>query len=219
MNREKFKQIVETLKHRYSITYPAHIRPSNPFATLVGAVLSHRTKDEMTDIAFERLFKKYKTPEDIAKAPVRELEKLIRGVGFYRQKAKRLKKIAGIILAKHNGQVPNDRDELMKLPGVGPKTADIVLSFAFRLPEIAVDTHVETVAKRLGIADEKDGYEEIKRKLEELTEIDDRPLINTLFVKFGKEICRRPIPKCRLCPFTTLCRYYQNTITKSGKEP
>ncbi|HID05056.1 MAG TPA: endonuclease III [Candidatus Caldiarchaeum subterraneum] len=209
----EFRRVVETLKSRYRLSYPLHIRPDDPFATLVGAVLSHRTKDEMTDRAFERLFSRYKTPAEVAEAPVRELERLIRDVGFYRQKAQRLRRIAKMIIERYGGEIPRRREELMKLPGVGPKTADIVLSFAFRIPEIAIDTHVEAVVKRLGIADEKDDYETIKRKLERLTKVEDRPLINTLFVKFGKEICRRPIPKCSLCSFTDICKYYRQQVS------
>ncbi len=209
MDRETFRRVIETLKSRYSISYPLHIRPSDPLATLLGTILSHRTKDEMTDKAFAKLFNKYKTAEEIAKAPVKEIERLIREVGFYRQKARRIKRVAAIIAERYGGQVPKDREELMKLPGVGPKTADIVLSLAFREPEVAVDTHVETVAKRLGVAPEKAGYEETKHAIEKLTDLEDRPLINTLLVKFGKEICRRPRPRCSLCPFTDICNYYR----------
>ena len=216
VDSREFQRVVDTLKARYSISYPLHIRPRDPFATLIGAILSHRTKDEMTDKAFENLFKKYKTPEEIAEANKKEIEKLIRYVGFYRQKAERIKRVAKILVERYGGEVPRNRDELMKLPGVGPKTADIVLSFAFKEPEVAVDTHVETVAKRLGIAREEAGYEEVKNSIEKLAKMEDRPIINTLFVKFGKEICRRPRPKCEICPFTDVCRYYR-VVVKAKK--
>ena len=213
MDSETFRHVLMVLKERYSISYPAHIKPGDPFATLIGAILSHRTKDEMTDKAFENLFKRYSTPEEIAMADKREVERLIRYVGFYRQKAGRIKKVAKIIVEKYGGSVPRDREELMKLPGVGPKTADIVLSLAFKEPEVAVDTHVETVAKRLGIAPEEADYEEVKESIEKLASLEDRLVINTLFVKFGKEICRKPKPRCHVCPFTNICKYYQQHIS------
>jgi len=212
MDRGEFKQVIETLKDMYPISYPEHIKPLNPFATLIGTILSHRTRDENTDQAFISLFKRYKTPHEIARAPTREIEKLIKAVGFYRQKAKRIKQVSKIILERYKGQVPKSREELMKLPGVGPKTADIVLSLAYGMPEVAVDTHVETIAKRLGVAPENADYETIKKNIEELVEVSDRRLVNTLFVKFGKEICKKPKPKCNICPLTKLCEYYKHNI-------
>lgn len=208
MTPEMFREIIEKLESMYPEEYPAHVS-GDPFEILVGAILSQRTRDEMTDRAFKALFQRFPTAESIAGAPAREIERLIRPVGFYRVKARRIKEVAKIVVEKYGGAVPRERDELLKLPGVGHKTADIVLSMGYGLPEIAVDTHVETVAKRLGIADEKDGYLDVKKKLETLTPIEKRLKINHLFVEFGKEYCRKPRPRCSVCPIKGYCRYYK----------
>lgn len=205
---KQFSEILSILESRYRLEIPQHVS-EDPFRILIGTILSQRTKDEITDIAYERLFAKFPTIYSFANASTKEIEKLIKPVGFYRIKAKRIKQVARIILEKYDGRVPRDREELLKLPGVGDKTADIVLSIGYGLPEIAVDTHVETVAKRLGIADERDKYIDVKKKLEELTPIYKRRMINHLFVAFGKEICRKPRPKCTICPIRNFCNYYK----------
>lgn len=209
----EFSEIIKMLESRYPSEFPEHVR-EDPFKILIGAILSHRTKDEMTDKAYNALFKKYKSIKSLANAPVREIERLIKPVGFYRVKAKRIKQVAKIISEKYGGVVPRDREELMKLPGVGDKTADIVLSFGYGLPEIAIDTHVETIAKRLGIADERDGYAEIKNKLEEITPLEKRSRLNSILVPFGKEICRKPRPRCDICPINRFCKFYQEKKLK-----
>lgn len=211
---EDFAEILKILKERYQHgNGTLHVSDQMPFRVLIGAVLSHRTKDEKTDEAYHRLFSKFKDGHELANADVREIAHLIKPVGFYRQKAKRIKKIAQIIYGEKGGHVPDDREELMKLPGVGPKSADIVLSFAFGRPEIAVDTHVDTVAKRLGIASEKAGYEEVKKALTEMVSVADAPYVNMLFVRFGRDICRKQKPRCQICPISHKCRYYAEKFT------
>ncbi|MEM2224763.1 MAG: endonuclease III [Candidatus Caldarchaeum sp.] len=217
MDKDQFRQVVKILEKRYLTgSKPEHVSDVDPFKILVGALLSHRTRDEMTDIAYNELFNRYKNPAELADADVREIAKTIKRVGFYRQKAKRIKKIARIIYGERGGRVPESREELMKLPGVGPKTADIVLSAAFSKPEVAVDTHVQAVAVRLGIASEKAGYEEIKRNITTLAAEEDLPIINHLFVSFGREVCKKPRPKCSICPITTFCKYYQTWVKASA---
>lgn len=208
MTRRDFEHILEILEKRYGGWRPDHVRNRDPFQVLVGAMLSHKTRDEMTDKAHEALFNRFPTVREIASADVREIARLIKPVGFYRVKAKRIKEVAGILLERWGGGVPKSREELLKLPGVGDKTADIVLSVAYGLPEIAIDTHVDAIAKRLGIAEKDDGYMEVKRKLEELTPIEMRSKVNALLVRFGKEICRSPRPRCEVCPIKSYCRYY-----------
>ncbi|MCX8201378.1 MAG: endonuclease III [Candidatus Caldarchaeum sp.] len=208
-----FSEILIILKKRYGVgNSPLHVSDVDPFKVLVGAVLSHRTRDEKTDEAYRRLFARFRDGAELAKADVRTITKLIKPAGFYREKAKRIKKIAQIVYGELGGRVPVDRQMLLQLPGVGPKTADIVLSVAFGKPEIAVDTHVEAVAKRLGVVDEKAGYEEVKQALTRLVSTDDALLVNILFVRFGREICRRPRPRCQICPITHYCKYYGEKI-------
>jgi endonuclease-3 len=217
LDRESFKEIVEVLKRRYGgHAFPMHVSDRDAFKVLVGAVLSHRTRDEKTDEAYHNLFTHFKNPRDLASADVRTIARLIKPVGFYRQKAKRIKQLAQIVYGRLGGRVPDSREELLKLPGVGPKSADIVLSVVFGRPEIAVDTHVETVSKRLGIVDEKAGYEEVKKALTTLTTASDILLINHLFVRFGREICRRPRPRCSVCPITIYCRYYREVRARAS---
>lgn len=207
VSAEEFRWALKVLKSRYGRWLPEHMR-GDPFSVLVGAILSHRTRDEKTDEAHRALLKRYPTPQALANAPLHEIKRLIKPVGFYRVKARRLKETARILLEKYGGRVPKGREELKSLPGVGDKTADIVLSIAFGLPEIAVDTHVETVAKRLGVAGPGDGYAEVKRKLENLTPPEKRRVLNQLFVLLGKEFCRNPKPACQQCPIKRVCGYY-----------
>lgn len=214
---DEFIEIIKILEDRYSVHLPDHVR-EDPFKILVGTILSHRTKDEITDKAYETLFREYPTARSLANASVKKIEKLIKPVGFYRIKARRIKEVSRIILEKYSGEVPRDREELLKLPGVGNKTADIVLSFGYGLPEIAIDTHVETVVRRLGVADEKDDYMEIKKKLEEITPLEKRRLLNSILVSFGKEICRKPKPRCSICPINRYCTYYKKISSKSEIE-
>jgi len=213
MDAATFRQVIHILRKRYGLMGPDHIQPTSPFRTLIGAMLSHRTRDEMTDRAYNRLFERFETPEHLARASLAEIRTLIRDVGFYRQKSKRIREVARIISKKPNKTVPSSREELMKLPGVGPKTADIVLSYAYGQPQVAVDTHVEAVSKRLGVASKEARYDEVKRNIMALAGRDDLLLINTLFVKFGREICRRPVPRCGVCPVTNYCEWYGSYVS------
>jgi endonuclease-3 len=210
LDRETFNHVMEILVSRYpDEVKPAHVAGGDPFKILIGAMLSHRTRDEKTDAAFQKLFTKLPTIQSIAHAKIGEIQRLIRDVGFYRQKARRLRDVSRIILREYGGRVPSDRNELMRLPGVGPKTADIVLTHGFGMAEVAVDTHVETVAKRLGLAGDKASYEEVKRAIHNLANERHLPIINRLFIAFGREICRRPRPRCHMCPVRSYCRYFQ----------
>lgn len=215
LTKREFSKILNLLRSKYGEWLPRHVDARDPFKTLVGAMLSHRTRDEVTDKAYTSLFSRFRTPEDVLNAKQSEIARLIKPVGFYRQKAKRIKDVARILLERYGGKVPDSRDELVKLPGVGDKTADIVLSLSMGLPEIAVDTHVEKISKRLGIVSPKASYGEIKRALEEITDVQDRRDVNRLLVQFGKDICTSPKPKCSLCPITDHCDYFSRISAKS----
>jgi endonuclease-3 len=182
------------------------------FELLIETVLSQRTRDENSEKAARQLFSVARTPKQIIKLPIKKLQNLIRISGPYRQKAKRIKQISKTILEEYKGKVPSNRQELMKLYGVGYKTADIVLMYGFNIPSIAVDTHVFQVSKRVGLADVKDNVEEVKEKLEKIFPKNKWYLINLGFVSFGKEICK-PSPMCikdpKLCPFSGFCRAYK----------
>ena len=126
-----------------------------PFEVLISTIISQRTRDENTDIASKRLFAKYSTAKKIANAKESEIAKLIRAAGFYNQKAKQIKKVCKILVEEYGGVVPNSRDALEALPGVGPKTAGCVLVYGFGIPAIPVDTHVFRISHRLGLAGSK----------------------------------------------------------------
>ncbi|UCG95742.1 MAG: endonuclease III [archaeon] len=206
---DKMKKIIRFLEKRYG--YP-EIGGGSKFRLLVTTVLSQRTRDENTSRAAKRLFSVAKTPEAICKLPLKRIEKLIRPSGPYRQKAERIKKLSKIILKDHKGRVPMTREELMKLPGVGYKTADIVLSYGFGVPTIAVDTHVNRIPKRIGVVNEKAGVEEVRKRLESFVTGKKRFLVNLGLVRFGQEICRPVNPKCSECPLKGVCEYYKKEV-------
>lgn len=188
----------------------------DPFEVLVGTVLSQRTKDENTGRAVERLFSKYKTAEEIASAPVREIERLIRVSGFYRVKAKRIKEISRIILEKYGGKVPKDINELVKIPGVGHKTAACVLVYGFGVPEIPVDVHVAKISRRLGWTEEKNPNkirEDLMKKIPKKYWLP----INSLFVRHGQRICLSGNPKCRICPINKHCKHYKDFLSLTNR--
>ena len=216
MDEETFVRIMNLLAERYGVQTPTHLENPDPFKILVGTILSHRTRDEMTDLAFDRLFSKYKSVEEIAKAPLNDIIRLIKPVGFYRQKAKRIKEVAKLILERYNGQVPRSREALIELPGVGYKTADIVLSVAYGEPVVAVDTHVDTVSKRLGIAKWNAKYEDTRKSIEDITPLHMRRIVNNILVRFGREICRKPRPRCEICPITAYCEWYKSKRQEEG---
>ena len=145
---------------------------ANPFKILIGTVLSARTKDENTTKAVTELFKVYNTPQKLAKARVRDIEKIIKSVGFYHVKSRRIIEVANIILTKYHGKVPPDIDKLVEIPGVGRKTANCVLVYAFEKPAIPVDTHVHRISNRLGLVNTKtpeDTEMELRKKFQKNT--------------------------------------------------
>jgi len=176
----------------------------DPFIILISTVLSLRTKDEITLKASKNLFKKVKKPEDILKLKNEELENLIYPVGFYRVKSKNIKKICKILVEKYNSKVPNNLEDLLKLPGVGRKTANLVLAEGFNIPAICVDIHVHRISNRLGIVDTKnpeDTEEQLKKVLPEKIWIK----YNTYLVAFGQSICKPISPLCSKCLLNKKC--------------
>jgi len=210
-NQLIIEKLIKTLKERYGKNIK--IEPSTNhevFKLLIETILSQRTRDENTERAAKNLFSKADTPEKILKLKKVELEKLIRISGPYRQKAKRIKAVSKIILKKYKGKVPKTREELMTLPGVGFKTADIVLMYGHGIPSIAIDTHCNRVPKRIGIVNEKANVEEVKRTLESLIPKKYWYIVNLGLVQFGREICKPINPKCEICPMSRFCNYFLN---------
>ncbi|MDP2846543.1 MAG: endonuclease III, partial [Candidatus Methanoperedens sp.] len=175
--------IISRLKNRYP---PGKFNSRDPFRQLIATVLSQRTRDEVTDRASGKLFAKYGTQEGLARADVKDIEELIREVGFYRIKAPRVKEIARIISNDYKGKVPDDMETLLLLPGVGRKTANCVLVYGFGKDAIAVDTHVHRSSNRLGLVNTKTP-EETELELREVLPKKHWRHINELLVRFGQE--------------------------------
>ncbi|WP_027408535.1 endonuclease III [Anoxybacteroides tepidamans] len=178
----------------------------NPFELLIAVVLSAQCTDALVNKVTKHLFEKYKTPEDYIAVPLEELEQDIRSIGLYRNKAKNIQKLCALLIEQYGGQVPNDRDELMKLPGVGRKTANVVASVAFGVPAIAVDTHVERVSKRLGFCRWKDSVLEVEEALMRKIPKEEWSITHHRIIFFGRYHCKAQAPKCEVCPLLELCR-------------
>ncbi len=181
---------------------------NDPFRVLIATVLSHRTRDPVTAIASSHLFARFPDAKSLARANVRSVESLIRPVGFYKTKARTVKRIARIILDQYDGKVPREKEKLLELPSVGPKTANCVLVYGFKQPAIPVDTHVHRISNRLGIVHTRTPEETEKELVRVIDRRDWLPL-NEIFVKFGQLICRPIGPRCPVCPLTDRCEWYR----------
>lgn len=176
----------------------------NPLELLVATVLSAQCTDKRVNQVTPALFKKYPTAEKLASAPRVDLEEAIKSTGFYRNKASSIHGLASAILEKHNGKVPGDLESLVKLPGVGRKTANVVLGNAFNVPGITVDTHVGRIARRLGWTTNTDPVK-VEYDLMELFEPKDWVMLNHRLIFFGRRICHSRKPACGACPVAKLC--------------
>ncbi len=176
----------------------------NPLELLVATVLSAQCTDKRVNMVTPALFKKYPTAQKLAAAPRTDLEELIKSTGFYRNKAASIHGLASVLLEKHKGKVPADLDQLVQLPGVGRKTANVVLSNAFDIPGITVDTHVGRITRRLGFTANTDPVK-VEFDLMEIFEPKDWKLLNHRLIFFGRRICHSRKPACGACPLAKLC--------------
>jgi len=203
------KTMVAVNPPRYTALERLHkVQTARPFRILIATILSARTKDENTTKAADKLFKLYGTPQKLAKAKVKDVEKVIKSVGFYHVKSKRIIEVANLILSKYNGKVPADIDKLVDMPGVGRKTANCVLVYAFEKPAIPVDTHVHRISNRLGLVDTKTPEETemaLREKIPKKYWLD----INNTFVMYGQNICKPISPMCDVCKIRKTCNYFQ----------
>ena len=194
---------------RYTALEGLHrVQTARPFRILIATILSARTKDENTTKAADKLFKVYGTPKKLANAKVKDVEKMIKSVGFYHVKSKRIINAAKIILTKYNGKVPANMDKLVDIPGVGRKTANCVLVYAFEEPAIPVDTHVHRISNRLGLVETKTPEETemaLRKKIQKKYWLP----INNTFVMYGQNICKPISPMCDVCQIKNSCKYYK----------
>lgn len=179
---------------------------SNPFELVIAVALSAQCTDVLVNKVTKKLFEKYKTPEDYLKVPLEELQQDIRSIGLYRNKANNIQKLCRMLLENYHGNVPQDRDELINLPGVGRKTANVVVSVAFGIPAIAVDTHVERVSKRLGLCRWKDSVLEVEKALMKKVPEEEWSVTHHRMIFFGRYHCKAQNPQCPSCPLLDLCR-------------
>lgn len=180
-----------------------------PFSILIGTILSARTKDESTTKVVKVLFSKYKNPKQLSNAKIKDVEKIIKPIGFYHVKSKRIIEVAKIIDSKYKGKVPEDLNTLVQLPGVGRKTANCVLVYAFEKPAIPVDIHVHRISNRLGLVETKNPEEteqELMKKIQKKYWIE----INDTFVMYGQNICKPISPMCDVCKIKRSCKYYKS---------
>lgn len=177
----------------------------NDFELLVAVVLSAQTTDVGVNKVTPALFKHYPTPYDLANAKISHVEELLNSIGLYRNKAKNIVNLSKLLVDNHQGKVPGVRKSLEALPGVGRKTANVVLSIAFDVPAIAVDTHVERVSKRLGLANFNDSVLNVEKKLMAGFPESTWQKVHHQMIFFGRYHCLARKPKCSSCPLVDIC--------------
>ncbi|MDD2440011.1 MAG: endonuclease III [Methanosarcinaceae archaeon] len=202
--RQHFDRIWTLLKKEYPNPKPG-LNYKNPLELLLATILSAQCTDAQVNKVTENLFKKYKSVEAYASADPKELEKEIYSVGFYRQKAKNIIRTAQLLLEKYDSKVPETMEELISLPGVGRKTANIVLARGFgHIEGIAVDTHVKRLSKRLGFTEQVDPIK-IERELIALAKKEELDALSMTLILHGRKVCKARRPKCAECLLKQLC--------------
>ncbi len=206
-----------SLEPTHQPTMLEQLNEYTPFQLLIATLLSSRTKDSTTIPIVKRLFLRYPAPQHFIQANRKELEKELYGIGFYKVKAKHVQELSRIVLEKHNGTIPNTFEGLTSLPGVGRKTANCVLSYAFGKPAIGVDVHVHRISNRLGWV-KTDTPEETEEALKKIIPRELWTKVNMLFVDHGQRVCQPRKPKCELCPVKKYCEYGQSIFSASPRE-
>ncbi len=201
--RERAQRIIEKLRELYPDAR-LELEYENAFQLLIEAILAAQESDKKVNELRKELFKKYKGPEDFVRVPLDELEKDISSINFYRRKAKLIKKCCEALIEKFGGQIPKSVEEMVKLPGVGRKTANMVLGGAYGLPAIIVDRHVLRVSQRIGFTAEEDP-DRVEHELMEIVPQEDWTLFSFLLLNHGKSICTARNPRCGECPICDLC--------------
>ena len=204
-NKSQIRAIQKILKETYG-NVTTQLSHKNPFELLIATILSAQCTDKQVNAVTPHLFKKLPTPQKLATASIKTIEALIRSTGFYHNKAKNIKNCATDLLHRFNGQVPDTLEELVTLPGVGRKTANVVLGAVFNTPGIVVDTHVARLSQRLGLTDQKDPVK-IEFDLMVIIPKSNWNDFSLHLVYHGRAICQARNPKCDECPLFSLCSY------------
>jgi endonuclease-3 len=214
-NLEKnIKEIIEYFEEKYPDPESA-LNYETPFQLLIATIMSAQTTDLQVNKVNKELFKKYKKPTDFANLSVKELQKEIQSIGLYKNKSKYIIETSKMILEDYNGEVPKSRKKLTKLPGVGRKTANVVLANAFGQETIAVDTHVFRVANRLGLVD-TDKRDQVEQDLMQVVPGDYWTKFHHWLIFHGRAVCKARTPLCDECEISSNCKYYQNQIKEAN---
>ncbi len=217
LNKKQIRHCLDTMGEMFPDAH-CELVHSNPFELVIAVLLSAQCTDNLVNKVTKELFKKYKTPEDYLAVPLEELQNDIRSIGLYRNKAKNIRNLCEMIIHEYNGEVPREHEELVKLPGVGRKTANVVVSVAFNTPAIAVDTHVERVSKRLGFCRWKDSVLEVEKTLMRKVPKEEWSVTHHRMIFFGRYHCKAQNPQCDRCPLLDVCREGQKRMRKREKE-
>lgn len=213
LNNAQIRHCLDVMAEMYPDAH-CELNHSNPFELVIAVALSAQCTDVLVNKVTKNLFQKYKTPEDYLSVSLEELENDIRSIGLYRNKAKNIQKLSKMLIDDYNREVPRDRDELTNLPGVGRKTANVVVSVAYGIPAIAVDTHVERVSKRLGICRWKDSVLEVEKTLMKKVPREEWSDTHHRLIFFGRYHCKAQSPQCEKCPLLDLCREGKKRMKK-----
>ncbi|WP_018922291.1 endonuclease III [Salsuginibacillus kocurii] len=211
LTKANIRYVLDTLEDMYPEA-ECELNHDNPFELLVAVILSAQCTDALVNKVTPALFEKYKEPMDYIAVSQEELEQDIRSIGLFRNKAKNLKKMSQSLVDNYDGEVPASRDELVKLAGVGRKTANVVASVAFDIPAIAVDTHVERVSKRLAICRWKDSVQQVEETLMKKIPEEEWSRTHHRLIFFGRYHCTARAPKCDRCPLLDVCREGQKRM-------
>lgn len=215
LTKKNIEQVLGTMGEMFPNAH-CELNHTNPFELVIAVSLSAQCTDALVNKVTKTLFQKYKKPEDYLAVTLEELQNDIRSIGLFRNKAKHIRNLCELLIEQYSGEVPRNREELMKLPGVGRKTANVVMSVAFGMPAIAVDTHVERVSKRLGICKWKDSVLEVEKTLMKKVPEKEWGQTHHRLIFFGRYHCKAQKPQCDVCPLLELCREGQKRMKRSS---
>ncbi len=202
--KERVKEIIRILNETYSMEYKCYLNHETPWQLLIATMLSAQCTDERVNMVTKDLFVKYPDLKSFAECDLQELERDIYSTGFYKNKAKNIKACAGQLITRFKGEVPRELSDLVSLPGVGRKTANVIRGNIFHEPSVVVDTHVKRISRKLGLTKEEDP-EKIEYDLMKVLPKEQWILYNIQIITHGRTICKAQNPNCALCPLNPVC--------------
>jgi len=216
VTKKEWLEILDVMDTMYPDAH-CELVHDNAFELVIATLLSAQCTDVLVNRVTKDLFQKYKTPEDYLAVPLEELQQDIRSIGLYRNKASNIQKLSQMLLDEFGGVVPEDRDTLTRLPGVGRKTANVVVSVAYGVPALAVDTHVERVSKRLGVSRWKDSPLQVEETLMRKMPKELWSKAHHQMIFFGRYHCKAQNPNCPECPLLENCREGKKRMKSTKK--